>query len=226
MDLKDIISNSLDFPIYNKEHVKKWLIFGLITLAGYLLIPLIFAAGYQLRTIRKTIKGDSELPEFNEWVKMFTDGFKVIVAQLIYYLAPLIFIFAGVVSFYMGKGWGMLLILVGIILFIPALMLFAVAISNFAYHGNFGAAFDLKEIVQRIKTIGKGRFIIWWIATILIAIIMAALGEFINIGSRAIGFFLVPLIFDSFVALFEARSQGLIYRDSLDGTEEVVNETE
>ncbi|MCE7700265.1 MAG: DUF4013 domain-containing protein [Methanobacterium paludis] len=112
------------------------------------------------------------------------------------------------------------LLIIGIILFIFAIMLYFVAVSNLAYHGNLAAAFDLKQIFQRIKRIGHGKFAVWWIATMIITFIFAALGEFVNMSSGLLGFFLVPLLFDSFIALFQARSGGLIYRESLNSSEE------
>lgn len=219
MDLKEIILNSLNYPVYNQEHVKKWLIFGVITLASYLVIPVIFAAGYQLRTIKNTIEGDSKMPEFNQWGQMFSDGFDVIAVQLVYYLLPLIFTTAGMAYLHMGKSFGGILILISVILFILASMLLYIAISNFVYHGNFGAAFDLKQMFKRIKSIGKGKFILWWLITTLIVIIGFVLGALVNMVSKMIGFFLVPLIFNSFLSLFGARSGGLVYRESLGSTQ-------
>jgi hypothetical protein len=233
MNLMEIISNSFKYPGSNPEHLntnrKRWLLFGLMMFAGYLLIPVIFIAGYTLRATRKTIQGDSEMPEFNYWWEMFVDGLKIIVTTFVYYLIPSIIIFLGVGSFYMTLYMenvintaliNIPLLIIGIILFIFAIMLYFVAVSNLAYHGNLAAAFDLKQIFQRIKRIGHGKFAVWWIATMIITFIFAALGEFVNMSSGLLGFFLVPLLFDSFIALFQARSGGLIYRESLNSSEE------
>ena len=227
MDLTEILSNSLRYPVLDHENMKKWLILGLITLAGYLIIPAIFASGYQLRAIKKTLEGDEKLPDFNEWVKMFTNGFKVIIAQLLYLIIPMILIFAGLVSIYTGSIGGALLILIGVIIAIPLYMIYSIALPNFAYHGNFWAFFVFIEIMQRIKTIGYGRFVLWWLATMLIAVVIVFIGTFVKIFSSTVEFILTPLIFTSFVALFEVRSTGLIYGESLDNVNEVIgNETE
>lgn len=231
MDLKEIISNSFKYPGSNQEHLntnrKRWLIFGLMMLAGYLLIPMIFTAGYGLRATRKTIQGDSEMPEFNSWKEMFVDGLKVIVTSVIYYLIPALFVFVGVVSLYMGKNFmGLMFILIGIVFFIPALMLYFMAISNMANYRKLSAAFDVNEIFKRIKTIGYGRFFVWWLATMVVSVVFAACGKMVDMSSSVVGFFMVPLLFESFIALFQARSGGLIYNESLktnENTDEELN---
>lgn len=224
MKLTEIISDSFKYPGSNPEHLntnrKRWLIFGLIMFTTYVLLPIIFVAGFTLRVTRKTIQGDSAMPEFNEWISMFIDGVKVIAATIIYYLAPVVFIILGAGQYYLVLyaydladitliNWPLLI--VGVLLFIPFLMFYMMAIANMAYHNRFGAAFSMGEIWQRIRTVGYGKFILWWLATMLVSAIFAALGEMVNMS--IVGFFLVPIVFESFIALFQARSAGLIYRE-------------
>ncbi|BDZ70071.1 DUF4013 domain-containing protein [Methanobacterium petrolearium] len=199
---------------------------------AYVIIPGIFVAGYTLRVTRNTIRGDSEMPEFNEWLSMFIDGLKVIAVTIMYYLVPAIILILGVGQFYLVLyaydvadlsliNWPWLI--TGVLLFIPFIMFYMIAIANMAYHNSLAAAFSMGKIWQRIRAIGYGRFIVWWLATMIVSAIFASAGQFIEMISSIVGFFMVPLLIDSFIALFQARSMGLIYREELN-TENNSNE--
>ena len=226
MKLTAIISDAYKYPGSNPEHKntnrKRWLIFGLMMFTTYVIIPGIFVAGYALRVTRKTVHGDSEMPEFNEWISMFVDGLKVIAVTIIYYLVPAIIVIFGAGQYYLVAdvygisdisliNWPLLII--GVLLFIPFLMLYMVAIANMASHNRFTAAFSMGEIGQRIRTIGYGRFILWWLATMIVSAIFASAGQFIEMTSSIVGFFVVPILIKSFITLFQSRSIGLIYQE-------------
>ncbi len=101
MKISDLLDDAFQFPLSNK---KKYLGFGgiyllylaiivaftflflyldenvlIITIGGILaLVVLLILSGYQLRTIKESIEGHQEPPEFNNWAEMFINGFKLI----------------------------------------------------------------------------------------------------------------------------------------------------
>ncbi len=238
MKLSEIISDSFKYPGSNPEHLntnrKRWLIFGLLMFTTLVVIPVIFVAGYALRVTRKTVQGDSKMPEYNEWTTMFLDGLKVIVTTIVYYFIPTILVILGAGQFYlMAYVYGVLNLslinwlplIIGVLLFIPAIMFYLMALSNMAYHNRLGAAFNMGEIIQRIKTVGYGRFILWWVATMIVSAIFASAGALIEMGSSIVGFFVVPILINSFITLFQARSMGLIYSEGIDTDNTQVNDT-
>jgi hypothetical protein len=238
MKLTEIISDSFKYPGSNPEHLntnrKRWLIFGLLMFTTLVVIPGIFVAGYALRVTRKTIQGDSKLPEYDEWAGMVLDGLKVIVTTIVYYFIPTILVILGAGQFYlMAYVYGVLNLtlinwlplIIGVLLFIPVIMFYMMALSNMAYHNRLGAAFNMGEIIQRIETVGYGRFILWWVATMIVSAIFASAGSLIEMGSSIVGFFVVPILINSFITLFQARSMGLIYSEGIDADNTQVNDT-
>ncbi|NYB27310.1 MAG: DUF4013 domain-containing protein [Methanobacteriaceae archaeon] len=238
MKLTEIISDSFKYPGSNPEHLntnrKRWLIFGLLMFTTLVVIPGIFVAGYALRVTRKTIQGDSKMPEYDEWAGMVLDGLKVIVTTIVYYFIPTILVILGAGQFYlMAYVYGVLNLtlinwlplIIGVLLFIPVIMFYMMALSNMAYHNRLGAAFNMGEIIQRIETVGYGRFILWWVATMIVSAIFASAGSLIEMGSSIVGFFVVPILINSFITLFQARSMGLIYSEGIDADNTQVNDT-
>lgn len=238
MKLTEIISDSFKYPGSNPEHLntnrKRWLIFGLLMFTTLVVIPGIFVAGYALRVTRKTIQGDSKMPEYDEWAGMVLDGLKVIVTTIVYYFIPTILVILGAGQFYlMAYVYGVLNLtlinwlplIIGVLLFIPVIMFYMMALSNMAYHNRLGAAFNMGEIIQRIETVGYGRFILWWVATMIVSAIFASAGSLIEMGSSIVGFFVVPILINSFITLFQARSMGLIYSEGIDTDNTQVNDT-
>lgn len=238
MKLTEIISDSFKYPGSNPEHLninrKRWLIFGLLMFTTLVVIPGIFVAGYTLRVIRKTVQGDSKMPKYNEWTNMFLDGLKVILTTVVYYFIPAILVILGVGQFYLVfYGYGMLdtslinwlPLVIGVLLFIPAIILYMLALSNMVYHNSLRAAFNIGEIIQRIKIIGYGKFILWWLATMIVSAIFASAGSLIEMGSSIVGFFIVPILINSFITLFQARSMGLVYLEGIHMDNEQVNTT-
>lgn len=239
MKLNKIISDSFKYMGSNPEHLninrKRWLVFGLLMFTTLVIIPIIFVTGYALRVTRRTIHGDSEMPEYKEWTTMFLDGLKVIVITIIYYIVPAILVILGAGQFYLVLymydlldmsmiNWPLLL--VGILLFIPAIMLYMMAFSNMARYNKLKAAFNMGEILQTIKKVGYGKFILWWLVTMFISAIFASAGHLIEMGSSMVGFFMVPILINSFITLFQARSMGLIYLEGINTDNGVVNDND
>ena len=93
MDVGEISSNAFNYPLTD---FKKIFILGIITILSSLILPGFLFLGYFLKIIKSSIKGSSELPEFDDWIKMFTDGLKVFVVLFMYSIIPVILILLGV----------------------------------------------------------------------------------------------------------------------------------
>lgn len=98
---------------------------GLLALliGSILIIPAFLAWGYLLRIVEHTIYGSNELPVFDDWSRMFSDGLKYIVSNIIYFIVPLALIILSLVGMGFSARSGssqtavyLLLLLVGLIL--------------------------------------------------------------------------------------------------------------
>src|SRR6185503_7118827 len=90
----DNLQTLAKFPFTDPQWKNKFLIGGLLTLAGYAfpLLPLLFVYGYCAQIMRRIIveKGEPYLPEWQDWGKFLLDGLKLGGVGLIYILPGLI----------------------------------------------------------------------------------------------------------------------------------------
>jgi len=237
MDMGQIIGDAFKYPVSNW---KRLLILGVIVLISqflmeivigygrvsgllyFLLIPALIAAfltlGYQLRTIATSITGENEPPEFNEWTKMFLDGLRVFITSIAYGIIPTIVLIMGVIMLLTGYGIGVIILLLGAVLFIIIGIISVMALSNMAYHDEIGAAFKFGEIRERIASIGWLEYIVILIILAILYIILAVVGSLVTMIPFA-GLVLASLIIYPFIYLFLYRAIGLIFKETLEDEE-------
>jgi hypothetical protein len=247
MDLGEIIGDSFKYPVSNW---KRLLILGIIVLISqlsmeiimlyasvsgllyFLVIPALVASllmmGYQLRTIKTTILGEIEPPEFKKWSKMLIDGLKMFLVALIYQTIPVIVLIAGFVMLLAGssatKIFGLLIMLLGLFILIIVGIIMVMAISNMAYYGEIGAALRFGEIKRRIESIGWLNYIMLLIILMVIYILIAVAAALLSL-IPFVGLVLTCLIAYPFMYLFMYRAYGLIFRETLE-EEEFQNESD
>jgi MFS family permease len=254
MKISNLFEDAFKFPLSNK---KKYLGFGgiylvylaiivaftflfayfdknvlIITVGGILaLVVLLILSGYQLRTIKESIEGHQEPPEFNNWAEMFINGFKLLLTELIYLILPILFIFAGLIPIVesmvnqsipnFGTG-SLVLLLIGMVLFIIYAFLSPIIQSNLAYKG-FKSAFNIPDILGRISTYGKGKYFLFIILLMMIGLAIGVLAVIIQIALDMViplvGQFITTLVFTPFVILFRSRAVALVYRETLETVE-------
>lgn len=218
MKVKNIFSDSIRFPFSN---VVNLLILGFLVLTKFLIIPAIMVPGYMIRIVENTYSGNSKMPEFNKWSKMFTDGINYIIINLFYFIPGGIVLFASMFSIIGNEKYSFYLIIfgfLGLILIILGLIMTLVAVPRMVYKGRLGAAFDLKAIIGDIKYIGVGKFlgssIIFLIIVIIISSIAIILQDTLTsygFNGYLLGLVISSLIFDSYTSAFQGRFMGLIY---------------
>ena len=235
MDMGQIIGDAFKYPVSNW---KRLLILGVIVLItqilmeiviGYgrvsgllyfLLIPALIAVfltmGYQLRTIATSIVGENEPPEFNDWTKMFLDGLRVFITSIAYGIIPTIILIMGFIMLLTRSyGLGVIVLIVGALLFIILGIISVMAISNMAYYNEIGAAFKFGEIIERIESIGWLEYIVMLILLVILYIILLVVASVVMLIPYA-GLVLASLIIYPFIYLFLYRTIGLIYKETLE----------
>lgn len=104
MNISEILNDSLRYPLLEW---KKILVLGIIILISGLsrilgisnidliviLVGLGFLSGflvngYLYRIVKSTLDSNEKLPEFNNWIEMFRDGFKVFIIFIVYLILP------------------------------------------------------------------------------------------------------------------------------------------
>lgn len=230
MDIGEIISDAFKYP---SAAWTKMVILGVI-----LIIPIVnfIGLGYLFRILKATFAGIDEVPDFDDVGDMFIDGLKIFIVGIIYAI-PLIIISAiiGAILGITGQAaainagtytgfdvFGLVAtyavyIIVAIIIGLVEYM----AIANMAlYDGDLGAAFKFSEVLERIAMIGWGKYIVWYIIMVLLALVAAVISIIVGVFTFGIGFILVILIIYPFFAMFAARSLALLFASSEEGKEE------
>ncbi|MGA2677312.1 MAG: DUF4013 domain-containing protein [Methanobacterium sp.] len=218
MNVGEIISDSIRYP---SSDWKKYVILGVL-----LVIPIIFfiALGYILRIIKSSIAGYSELPEFDDLGDLFIDGLKVFIVTIVYNIIPLIVIIVGLFGSIAAVGGvanitnyplafaGLLGVTVIIVLILAVIFAIfeIIAIANMAYYDELGAAFKFSEILDRMSKIGWGKYIIWFIAMIIIGIITVIISGIIT-SIPIIGYIISTVFIFSYYYMFLGRSTALIF---------------
>lgn len=194
----------------------KWVKWILLIISS-IIFPLIM--GYMMEIYR----GKDPAPELENWGKLFIDGIKLFIVQLVYAI-PLILValifFGGSVAMMVGGGGsdamigaGVGMMLIGMIIFV----ILAIAISLIALFGgirlartdSFGEAFNFSEIMAHIGRIGWLDYIIALIIVyVVIMVINFVLGIIPVIG------WLLSLVFMPVFSILVARYVTLIYESA------------
>lgn len=188
------IQKAFSYPFEDEEWPVKILIGTLLSF-----IPIInfFSKGYSYRVLKGILnnKGFS-MPEWDDWGKLFIEGFIVFLIGFCYYFIPMFLTFVGVVTSIVGvyyideysSGGGLLLggvfsILVGLFLLLAAMVLYPMALVNYIKNGErFGAALRLREIISNIfKVMGEYAVAIILMCSIYFVIIFFSFIPFIGI---------------------------------------------
>lgn len=244
MKIEEIIKDSIKYPF---SDWKKVLILGIIVMLTTLnytfqslgmgifslsnlgIFGLIFGLlvyGYGIKILKSSLNGFAELPEFNGWLDILINGFKVIVVS-VGYTIPLILIlvfsglFLGFIAGIMEVGvitsflW--IIIIMAFLYLIIIFPIFLLSLANMEfYNGDLGAAFKFREIFNKISNIGWGKFVTWYIITVIICLGLifawGVIGAIFNLISlKIVGTLLGQLILLPYLTIFVFRSVALIY---------------
>ena len=215
MDMAGIVEDAVKYPL---SDLKKVFILGIIivftgmpgiTIIGALLgttntamihfldILYLLVYGYLFRVIKSSLNGEIELPDFDNWIEMLEDGFKVLIICVIYSIPALFITLAfAAVPFASNFGitgsnlatiantlletagvWAFIAILY-MILIIPVIL---IAITNMAYNkGMLAEAFKFHIIKNIIYQIGQKNIFKWYLITGVIYIALYLLGSTIT----------------------------------------------
>jgi uncharacterized protein DUF4013 len=242
--LLEIFKDSFEYSYKDPKSIFK---LGILSALIEFVIPIFFVLGYGYRItyigLTGTINGDDPLPKFENWTKMFIDGLKVFLVRFIYLLpGTIVFLIPHQRPYGMNilpntslVGFEIGIIAITLLLWLIFYLFSTVAISNMVNNnGSLRTAFDFKEIITIIRSIGFLKYIKFYLGCIILGIglvttvfgIILLLGVsitfllrfFFELGAYLTGgliitffsavsaLFLVP-----FFLTFESRAIGLIY---------------
>jgi hypothetical protein len=189
-------------------------VFAVAVIAAFVLSA--FYLGYQMKILR----GETPLPVVSGYGRLFTDGIRYLVIEIIYAI-PVIIILAltigGAITYAISAGpdfENVLPIIGGVIIGILVALvigffigLFAViGLVRFARTGRMGEAFNFRIIMTTIGRIGWGHYILALIiVVVIIVIVQVVLGIIPYIGG------ILQLIVSPFITVFYSRYLSQLY---------------
>lgn len=198
---------------------------GITILHNFLIIltalSLILLYGYEIRIIKTSLKNSNQLPPFKNMLKLFVDGLKFALVSFIYFLPLIIF---GILNFMLphpslnNMNIAFLMIFLGLIFFVVTVIIlpfYFMAIANMAREDKIAYAFKFRSILRTITRSGFGSFIVWFIASGIISIILLSIGDLItnifdSFNLAIIGSFMYELVL-AYANTFLFRSIALAY---------------
>lgn len=229
MNVSEMVLDSLKFPF---SDLKRLLGLGILSVAGVLVIPVIFIMGYNLRIIEYSFNGSNGLPPFNKWLDMFVDGLKYLIVMIIYIGIPSIIVsiisviiimfmlFSGQVSDFHTflKAWLQILFVLAIVVMAVPYLLSLIALPHIVKSNKIESAIKFKEIFAIIKNIGWINYISGAVVLIAVTKVVSALNiipQLLHMGqitvwaiSMITGFFL-----GSYTLAFRGKLQALLYQE-------------
>jgi hypothetical protein len=236
----DIYKDALE---YSAKDWKTLVILGVICLFSFLLLPIFLLTGYNYRVINNAvhgiINGRDPLPDFNDLIKMFIDGVKVVIVQIAYLIVPfIIFIIFAVIAAQVNDVASAAIMVIGclitFVLLIVACLMSQMGLCHMAYYeGAFSKAFAISEIKEAIDEIGWFECLVTYVGLIIITVVIslvvtALIGILFAVfgvsgavlGADPSGIFVLGAFINSAIAMFivgpylsifNARSIGLLY---------------
>jgi hypothetical protein len=179
----------------------------------------LFASGYVVRIYR----GTKPAPEFDHWGDLFLDGFRMLIVTLLWML-PIIVIIVGIAAVSVvifagameGSSSGILFIVLLLIALLLAIVvaiiitLFAtMGIIRFARTGSIREGIRFSKIMEHIRTIGWGKYIvalvILFVVNFIFMLILLVPSLIPVVGN------IVSLIVSPLIMVFTARYYTLVY---------------
>lgn len=233
MDVDELLNRSYTYTHDALwEQWERWaLLFACVFIQTFTLGLIPLFSGYRYRIF----EGGSDPPDVNNWARLFVDGWKLNLIWIVYLLIPLIIVglimgstLLAVASplFTIPAGAGdpdviiprtlvaaglflIALVPLLIVLFFVLDLLQIIAKVRAARSGILTDAFGLRAILNHIKNIGWGNYIVLmlflWIISIILGILVGAIA-----GIPAIGW-LIALAVAPAVGIFKARYVSLVY---------------
>jgi hypothetical protein len=180
-----MLGDALSFPRQSDDWLPTLLIGGVLSVLGFLIVPIFIVQGYFVRILRAAVEGEETTPSFTDWGDLIVDGVKLFVVNLVYGLILLIPL--GIVVAITGvaaSGGNASRAVAGIVGIVGFLVVAALglvvayivpaAAANFAVEGRLGAAFDLSTVFGAAFT---GDYAMAWLLAVVVAIVGGLIGS-------------------------------------------------
>jgi hypothetical protein len=184
-----MLGDALSFPRQSDDWLPTLLIGGVLSVLGFLIVPIFIVQGYFVRVLAAAARGERAAPSFTDWGGLIVDGVKLFVLNLVYGL--LLLIPLGIVAVATGvaaSGGDASRVFAGIVGLVGLLVVAALglvvayivpaAATNFAMEGRLGAAFDFSTVFGAAFT---GDYAVAWLVAVVVAVVGGLIGSALSV---------------------------------------------
>lgn len=145
-----MLSDALNYPYNSEDQVRTYGIATLLYITSILILPLFPLLGYFIKVTRKSLEGNQQMPKFENFPKLFTDGLKATVITVIYFTGSIL---AMSLTTSIGSQTAALpFFLLGLTLFLTVIYVLPSAFAELAREDSLTAAFNLKKVFRQAFT--------------------------------------------------------------------------
>jgi hypothetical protein len=200
-----MLSDALSFPRRGDDWLSTLLVGGILTLLGFLILPVFVVQGYLVRVLDRAARRERTPPSFTEWGTLFVDGLKVLVVNLVYGLPVFVLgvvVFGAAVIIVPGEpmvvdsvepggappvpqstGSGGLLVFVALVALVALLglvvsYLLPAALANFAREDRLGAAFAFRTVLAGAFT---RDYAVAWLLAMIVGLVGGLVGSALSV---------------------------------------------
>ena len=213
MDIQENITDAIEYTkglFTDLARLVILIVLDIIPIVNFIVI------GYFARCVKES-PASRKPPKIADYGDLWVQGAKIFLVSLVYMIIPaILFIPVILMTFAWGFFWGFLafnwplivaLAVVGLIISFLSTLILAMAIVNMIKKDDLGKAFALSEILDVIKRVGWGNYILWAIVIFVIGVIVSLVGMIPYVG------WILSLIISPFLGVFVARSAALVYSE-------------
>ncbi len=194
MENTNTVTNALT-QFANTLPESNWFIFAILFVCSFIIF--IFINGY----IYIVYEGKDSLPNFDDFKLLSIQGLKVMAVTIVYYLIPMIILAVG---FYLRSDIGFILTAIGVILLlIVGFFIQPMAIAHMASNNDLKTAFNLSQIIEKIKEITLTKYLMTIIFALFIQFIIILSFQVISVFLMGLSI-MVPVIGVVFIILCAA----------------------
>jgi hypothetical protein len=184
-----MLGDALSFPRRSDDWLPTLLIGGVLSVLGFLVVPIFVVQGYFVRVLAAAAADEAAAPSFTDWGGLVVDGLKLLVVNLVYgliLLVPLGVVLAVTGAIAAGGGestrlFASLLGLVGLLvvaaLGIVVAYVVPAAAANFAVEGRLGAAFDFSTVFAAAFS---GDYAVAWLLGVGVGLVGGLVGSVLS----------------------------------------------
>jgi hypothetical protein len=189
----------------------------LIILMVLSIIPIVnlIVLGYMCKVMKEPL-GSRMLPQLKDYSGLWVQGLKVTVAVVIYLCVPIVLMIPFIILLVSMRmpfpvqipfSWllAVPMLVIGVLLAFFISIILMTAVVHMVRTDSFSKAFSVGEILNIIRRIGWGSYILWLIVIFTLTVIVGSVGQTPGIG------WLLSAIISPILGVFVSRSASITY---------------